>query len=977
MSSTNSSKNITLNLKQKQKHKRKRKRSQIIKSNGLLDVIYSWSLSDIINKNLYKFKVKEVPLTFPSETDYLNLFTSLLLEETRAELHSQVTGIRNAPTSRVSEFRMSVSDVPGERSYNATLTNMSSYSPKGGDLIVLATLKPRCIDDLYRPNSPFLIAFVNRVVTRYPLKVQITSSKRIDLHPIVTSKSSDAFVVYLTNLTTNMRIWQALKPSGNTSIIQRTLSFRPPEYARNTDLGCSDGEKGVVDSNLRETFDSFKLNSSQEAAVFTCLASNKGAHQEGINLIWGPPGTGKTKTVASLLFLLLRTNHRTLTCAPTNIAVVGVVKRLLSLVRDHDLGYDAYGLGDIILFGNEGRMEINEDHKDVHDVFLDHRIDTLLECLSLWKVSTNDMICFLESKTGVKSTSNKNYTFRDLRDKLISCYRSLYAHLPTSVLSLNYVKKIYHIIYLLEKVDEKMVTTNKLQSEASVMITDCLQPLKDLQASFRIPISRNRAEVESFCLRNACLIFCTASSSIKVCRPGMTSIEFVLIDEAAQLKECESIIPFKLSGVRHAVLVGDERQLSAMVQSKICEEAKFGRSLFERLVLLGHEKHLLNIQYRMHPTISLFPNTEFYEGKLVDAPDVNETSRERCFLEGGMYGSYSFINVDLAKEEIDKNNSTKNMLEVAVITEIVANLFRESVAKKQKVTVGCLSPYKAQVNAIEEKLCKYIHEAKGSCFSLKVRSIDSFQGSEEDVIIFSTVRCNYDGSVGFLASRERANVGLTRARHCLWIVGNKATMIKSSSVWKKLVLDAENRGCLYDASDDMNLANAMVHTLFELGHFGSLLKSDSILFKEAKWKVNFTNMFFERLSSISNLDVRKLVVNLLVKLSSGWRELGDNSSSKFFEKQGICNILEAYGVDEQLYLIWSVDLAYENSLCTQVLIFWDILPLSQIQQRALCLARVYWNYTADTINRCLTKRFERNRVLPVTWPIDSAHAVSD
>lgn len=118
-------------------------------------------------------------------------------------------------------------------------------------------------------------------------------------------------------------------------------------------------------------------------------------------------------------------------------------------------------------------------------------------------------------------------------------------------------------------------------------------------------------------------------------------------------------------------------------------------------------------------------------------------------------------------------------------------------------------------------------------------------------------------------------------------------------------------------------------------------------------------MFFERLSSISNLNKRKQVITLLVKLSSGWRELGDNSSSKFFEKQGICNILEAYGVDEQLYLIWSVDLVHENSLCTQVLMFWDILPLSQIQQRALCLARVFWNYTADTINRCLTKRFER------------------
>jgi senataxin len=43
----------------------------------------------------------------------------------------------------------------------------------------------------------------------------------------------------------------------------------------------------------------------------------------------------------------------------------------------------------------------------------------------------------------------------------------------------------------------------------------------------------------------------------------------LVIDEAAQLKECESTIPLQLSGLRHAILIGDERQLPAMVQSKV------------------------------------------------------------------------------------------------------------------------------------------------------------------------------------------------------------------------------------------------------------------------------------------------------------------------------------------------------------------------------------------------------------------------
>lgn len=78
------------------------------------------------------------------------------------------------------------------------------------------------------------------------------------------------------------------------------------------------------------------------------------------------------------------------------------------------------------------------------------------------------------------------------------------------------------------------------------------------------------------------------------------------------------------------------------------------------------------------------------------------------------------------------------------------------------MSVGCISPYKAQVNAIQQKLGnKYIGS---DYFTVNVRSVDGFQGSEEDVIIISTVRCNGKGSIGFLSNHQRTNVALTRAR---------------------------------------------------------------------------------------------------------------------------------------------------------------------------------------------------------------------
>ncbi|KAF3626774.1 hypothetical protein FXO37_30212 [Capsicum annuum] len=74
----------------------------------------------------------------------------------------------------------------------------------------------------------------------------------------------------------------------------------------------------------------------------------------------------------------------------------------------------------------------------------------------------------------------------------------------------------------------------------------------------------------------------------------MTPLEMVVIDEAAQLKECESTIPLQLLGLCHAILIRDEKQLPSMVQRKIYKMDEFGRSLLERIVILGHKKHLLN-----------------------------------------------------------------------------------------------------------------------------------------------------------------------------------------------------------------------------------------------------------------------------------------------------------------------------------------------------------------------------------------------
>ncbi|KAB1211381.1 putative helicase MAGATAMA 3 [Morella rubra] len=400
----------------------------------------------------------------------------------------------------------------------------------------------------------------------------------------------------------------------------------------------------------------------------------------------------------------------------------------------------------------------------------------------------------------------------------------------------------------------------------SPTIKKCFQLLKVLSEDFSVPTLTDPYSIQNFCLSNAFLVFCTASSSAGLHSNGLKPFELVVIDEAAQLKGCGSAIPLQLSGLRHAILIGDERQLPALVKSKISEKADFGRSLIERLVTLGHPKHLLDVQYRMHPSVSLFPNRECYE--------------QRC-LQGNIYGSYSFINIAHGKEESGVGHSLKNMVEAAVVSEIVANLFKQFLDTKKKVSIGVISPYKGQVSAIGEKVKKYSAYSDGG-FCVSVRTVDGFQVAEEDVIIISSVRSNGNGSVGFLSNRQRANVALTRARYCLWILGSAA--------------------------------------LVELKQLDTLLCDDSFLFREARWKVFFSNEFQNSIGIIRNAEICKEVLSLLAKLSSGWRQppkmrnpiVLDGTSSQ---------LLEMYKVNGQLYLVWNVDVIKEESHYLQVMTY--------------------------------------------------------
>jgi len=78
--------------------------------------------------------------------------------------------------------------------------------------------------------------------------------------------------------------------------------------------------------------------------------------------------------------------------------------------------------------------------------------------------------------------------------------------------------------------------------------------------------------------------------------------------------------------------------------------------------------------------------------------------------------------------------------------------------------------------------------------SLRIDTVDGFQGMERALVLVSTVRA--DGEVGFLRDPRRANVLLTRAQRGLIVFGNRATLASEKTVWAPWLQWVEQMGAL-------------------------------------------------------------------------------------------------------------------------------------------------------------------------------------
>jgi hypothetical protein len=269
------------------------------------------------------------------------------------------------------------------------------------------------------------------------------------------------------------------------------------------------------------------------------------------------------------------------------------------------------------------------------------------------------------------------------------------------------------------------------------------------------------------------------------------SVEFetVIIDEAAQCIELSALIPLKY-GCSKCILVGDPKQLPPTVLSRSAARYGYEQSLFVRMQQ-NHPKdvHLLDTQYRMHPEISRFPSQQFYDGKLIDGDDMAK-ARKKPWHANVLLGPYRFFDVKGTQTKGAKGHSFINMEEIKVAMQLYNRLVKEYGSFDYKGKIGIITPYKAQLRELRATFRGRYGEK--ILQEIEFNTTDAFQGRESEIIMFSCVRARASGGIGFLDDIRRMNVGLTRAKSSLWVLGDSKALVQGE-FWARLVEDAKTR----------------------------------------------------------------------------------------------------------------------------------------------------------------------------------------
>lgn len=478
------------------------------------------------------------------------------------------------------------------------------------------------------------------------------------------------------------------------------------------------------------------LDENQQEAVIKTLSLDNDSE---ILLIQGPPGTGKTTTITEMIRQIQkRYRHaKILVASQSNQAVDNVLEKI----------------------------SINED--------------------KILRIG-ND-----ESKM---SDIAKQFIPNKVLDKLIKDNRERI--------------KANHISDENPNIDTKL---KELQSDFD-------KALQTITAKMAKQEKSKESELATLFLKNIRVIFGTllGISSWKDFRDIV--FDFAIVDEAGRATLSELCVP--CIKARHIVLVGDHKQLAPVIDDEIASnlnsnfpKKEVGTSFFERyferlsekkaeVPYLENFRHRLIYNYRSEHKICQLYN-QFYEGELKEALAIK--GKREHNLSSLFHSSAVWIDTGKRDDREDTQAGTGkiNRCNASIILDYLEKLLDKSKEQNLSHSIGIITPYRAQTNLLKDKLkgikaeFKKLYADKASDDKdlrngFDIGTVDSFQGSDRDIIIYDCVRSSKaknskedrekrsGGKIDFIADEKRLNVSLSRAKKLLIIIGDMEFLYRAS-----------------------------------------------------------------------------------------------------------------------------------------------------------------------------------------------------
>ena len=704
------------------------------------DEYYNQNLENIIinNKNL-----KKIPYNFLSTEDYINAFSDLFILECKA----QISKCKYSELSESEKFILKyVEQKNNFFNFEFHKIEDKNIIYTSNDLILIHKLSLSKENDKINKHILGIIDKYSKniIYSKIQLDNDIKFNKEFKKE---VKKDSEFFITKICNLATIIREFSALMSIDELKL--KDIILNP--------LDDNDDDYFYIPEKLDQVLKDY-YNSSQYDAI------KKSIKKKGLTLIQGPPGTGKSTTILGILSVILNSSFFS-----ENINYNYKINDNLKKINNEEYNklYEYYNHPWI--YNNNYYYDnfdnLNFDAKEIYH-FTDFPTDNIKHLikpdLSSITQPSKILVC-APSNVAIDEIVRKLAKI-GLFDKNGNNYFPKFLRIGPNY---NPNLKEYSLDYLLNSNNQK---NNNISDE----------------------------NLKNDLLINAKIICSTLSmAGSNILLSSNIKFDTVVIDEASQAIELSTLIPLKYNCER-LILVGDPNQLAATVFSGIALKYNYDMSLFERFQKNNHKILILKNQYRMKSEISNFISELFYNNLLVNDESIYKMNKE-IFEYHPAFKPMTFYNIDSEEKFIDGSYINEGQIFVIVeLIKILKNIYKDEI-KNLYNQVTILSPYSKQVNEIKKIINFIINDNKevdNEKNFIEVNTVDGFQGKEKNIIIFSTVR-NNEKTIGFLRDERRINVGLTRAKNCLIVIGDGKTLIKDNN-WDKLIRYSFRKGTFYN-----------------------------------------------------------------------------------------------------------------------------------------------------------------------------------